>query len=36
MDSTLADASAKDTVQDVQAGVEEKEEDENFEKERLR
>lgn len=36
MDSTLADGSAKNTVQDVKAGVEEKEEDENFEKERLR
>lgn len=36
MDSTLADGSAKNTVQDVKAGVEEKEEDENLEKERLR
>lgn len=36
MDSSLADGSAKNTVQDVKAGVEEKEEDENFEKERLR
>lgn len=36
MDSTLIDASAKDIVQDVQAGVEEKEEDENSKKERLR
>lgn len=36
MDSTLVDASARDIVQDVQAAVEEKEEDDNSEKERLR